>query len=93
MAVILFKGNDFQVCNPFSFKHLLKKGWFYTKKEALEALEVEKTEEAKEAKVALKIEEVEETEETEETEEAEEVREVKSSLLEELKVKKAQLKE
>jgi len=90
MAVILFKGNDFQVCNPFSFKHLLKKGWFYTKEEALKALEAEKTKEAKKAKAALEVKEVEKAEEAEEIEE---VKEVKSSLLEELKVKKAQLKE
>jgi len=43
MAIILYKpGNrikingipvDFQVCNEFSYLHLLEQGWFYTPKE------------------------------------------------------------
>ena len=53
MAVVLYNESGYpKLCNPHSFKHLLKRGFYYTKEEALEATLI-KEEEALAKKKAL----------------------------------------
>lgn len=69
MAIILFKkGNttkvngipcQIQVCNEFSYLHLLDEGWYYTPEEMLEGEKAEKEEPSQEEPTEVELAEVE----------------------------------
>ena len=81
MAIILYKpGNmqkirgipcQFQICNEFSYKHLLDQGWFHTPEECyvVEEQVEEVPEDITEEAVEVDTEEVQEVAENEESEE------------------------
>ena len=71
MAIILYKkGNsytspkgircEFQICNPFSYLHLLDDGWFLTPEEVVKDEKKKKEEKEKEEKEEKEVKKVEE---------------------------------
>ena len=86
MSIVLYKSGgsytspkgircQFQICNPFSFEHLLKDGWFKTPEEVIE-------DEEKRAKAKVKVLEPEVKPQVEDN---------KAKIIEGLKAKKAEL--
>jgi hypothetical protein len=92
MSIILYKSGssyrspkgircEFQICNPFSFEHLLKDGWFKTPEEVVKDEEKKAKEKVKvlepEVEVKPKVKP--------------EVKDSKAKIIEGLKAKKAEL--